>query len=52
MILDAIRMDRTDGAIVRVITPMLPSESASDARERVVSFTAKMAPSLPRFIPD
>jgi EpsI family protein len=52
MILDAIRMNRTDGAIVRVITPMLPSESESSARERVVRFTAQMAPSLPRFIPD
>jgi EpsI family protein len=52
MILDAIRMNRTDGAIVRVITPMLPSESESAARERVVRFTAQMAPSLPRFIPD
>ncbi len=27
MIADAIRMNRTDGAIVRVITPMLPAES-------------------------
>jgi EpsI family protein len=52
MILDAIRMNRTDGAIVRVITPMLPSESEAAARERVVRFTAQMAPSLPRFIPD
>jgi EpsI family protein len=52
MILDAIRMNRTDGAIVRVISPMLPSETADTARERVVRFTAKLAPSLPNFIPD
>jgi EpsI family protein len=52
MILDAIRMNRTDGAIVRVISPMLPSESIDTARERVVKFTAQLAPSLPNFIPD
>ena len=52
MILDAIRLNRTDGAIVRVITPMVPSESVANARERVVRFTAQMAPDLPRFIPD
>jgi EpsI family protein len=52
MIADAIRMNRTDGAIVRVITPVLPLESVADARNRVVRFTSLMAPSLPRFIPD
>ena len=52
MIADAIRMNRTDGAIVRVITPVLPLESIADARERAVQFTKEMAPSIPRFIPD
>ena len=52
MISDAIRLNRTDGAIVRVITPLLPSESVEVARERVVRFTAQMSPSLSRFIPD
>jgi EpsI family protein len=52
MILDAVRMNRTDGAIVRVITPMLPNEATDTARERVVRFTSKLATSLPGFIPD
>ena len=52
MVADAIRLNRTDGAIVRVITPVLSSESVDTARERVVRFTAQMSPSLPRFIPD
>jgi EpsI family protein len=52
MILDAIRTNRTDGAIVRVITPMLSNESEDAARKRVVDFTARMAPSLPSFIPN
>ncbi len=52
MIADAIRMNRTDGAIVRVITPVMPLESIATARNRVVRFTSEMAPVLPRFIPD
>ena len=52
MIADAIRMNRTDGAIVRVITPVLPLESVADARLRAVNFTKQMVPSLPRFIPN
>ncbi|MEO6912198.1 MAG: exosortase C-terminal domain/associated protein EpsI [Edaphobacter sp.] len=52
MVADAIRMDRTDGALVRVITQIAPTESVADARARVVSFTDRMAPLLPRFIPN
>ncbi len=52
MIADAIRLNRTDGAIVRVITPVLPSESVDVARDRAVRFTARMSPFLPRFIPN
>ncbi len=52
MIADAIRMNRTDGALVRVITQILPSESLDSARDRATEFTRQMAPNLPRFIPD
>jgi EpsI family protein len=52
MVADAIRMNRTDGALVRVITQVLPSESLDSARERVTQFTRQMAPNLPRFVPD
>ena len=52
MVADAIRMNRTDGALVRVITPVLSSESLADARTRAVNFTSQMVPFLPKFIPD
>jgi EpsI family protein len=52
MIADAIRTNRTDGALVRVISPIRPDESVDAARQRVVRFTDQMAPSLNRFIPD
>jgi EpsI family protein len=52
MVTDAIRMNRTDGALVRVITQVLPSESLETAKARAIQFTQQMAPNLPRFIPD
>ena len=52
MVADAMRLRRTDGAIVRVITTISPYETQADARARVFGFTAKIAPMLPRFIPD
>jgi EpsI family protein len=52
MVTDAIRTNRTDGALVRVITPVSPSEPVSSARDRAMLFASQMAPYLPRFIPD
>jgi EpsI family protein len=52
MVTDAIRMNRTDGALVRVITQVQPSESLESARARAFHFTEQMAPELPRFIPN
>ena len=52
MVADAIRMNRTDGALVRVITQVLPTESLETARARALRFTQQMAPNLPRFIPN
>jgi EpsI family protein len=52
MVADALRMNRTDGALVRVITPIAPNEDTSAARERAEGFTRQVAPLLPRFIPD
>lgn len=51
LIADALRMNRTDGALVRVITPIAPNETTDDARQRAVAFTSIMAPELRRFIP-
>ncbi len=51
MIADAMRLNRTDGALVRVITPMAPNESVDAAKDRVLRFTGLMAPQLSRFIP-
>ncbi|MFZ1086361.1 MAG: exosortase C-terminal domain/associated protein EpsI [Terracidiphilus sp.] len=52
MVLDAMRLNRTDGALVRVITPMAPGEDPAAASARAEAFTRQLAPLLPRFIPD
>ena len=51
LIADAMRYNRTDGALVRVITPIQGGESVDNARQRALSFTSKMATQLPRIIP-
>jgi EpsI family protein len=52
LVADAIRMNRTDGALVRVITPIEPNEDTAAAKERAEAFTAQLAPMLSRFVPD
>jgi EpsI family protein len=52
MVTDAIRLNRTDGALVRVITPISSSEDIQAARKRAELFAAQITPLLPRFVPD
>jgi EpsI family protein len=49
MVADAISRNRTDGALVRLMTPMKDSES--EAQSRLVSFTQALVPYLNQFIP-
>lgn len=49
---DSIRYNRTDAALVRVITPVEQGESQHDAHQRVLTFASEMAPLLPAYIPD
>lgn len=49
---DMLAMGRSDGALVRVITPMPPAEPDSEADARLQRFVAEIAPILPRYIPD
>ena len=52
MVTDAMKLNRTDGALVRVITPIDSNENTGMARTRAEGFVAELAPTLPRFIPD
>jgi EpsI family protein len=46
---DALRHGRTDGALVRVITPVAEGETAADAGAR--AFVRALEPELARFVP-
>ena len=48
---DALTKQRTDGALVRVITPVLAGERPEDAEERLQSFVKDIVPVLDGFLP-
>jgi EpsI family protein len=50
MVADAVSRNRTDGALVRLITPI--GDSEVEARARLVSFTQVLSPYLDKFIPN
>lgn len=52
LVADAIRLNRTDGALVRVITPVARGESEAAAQARAVSFSQKFLPALDQYVPN
>jgi EpsI family protein len=49
MVADAISRNRTDGALVRLVTPINDNEAS--ARARLVGFTQDLFPQLDKIIP-
>jgi EpsI family protein len=52
LVTDAMRMNRTDGALVRIITPIVSDGGEAQAKARAEGFARQLAPMLTRFIPD
>lgn len=52
LVADAIRLNRTDGALVRIITPLRDGGSPASGERRAVSFAGAVAPLLGGYIPD
>jgi EpsI family protein len=52
MMLDAVRWNRTDGSLVRIVTAVGPNEPLESAEQRAVHFANQVTPLLPRFIPN
>ena len=48
---DALTRQRTDGALVRVITPILAGERPEEAEERLQGFVRDVQPILDQFLP-
>ena len=51
LIADSIKMNRSDGALVRLMTPMLEGESADTAQARVMKLGSNFLPMLDTYIP-
>ena len=51
LVADSIRMNRSDGALVRLMTPMLRGESVDTAQSRVVNIGSQIIPLLNKYIP-
>lgn len=49
---DALLLNRTDGALVRITTQVERNESLADADNRLKAFAQQVTPVLPKFIPD
>ncbi|MBV8144374.1 MAG: VPLPA-CTERM-specific exosortase XrtD [Gammaproteobacteria bacterium] len=49
---DALLRNRTDGALVRLVTPLPQDELASAADARLAEFTASVLPTLAKYLPD
>ncbi|MFM2357178.1 MAG: hypothetical protein RLZZ528_2914 [Pseudomonadota bacterium] len=48
---DSLTLGRTDGALVRYVTPIGPEETEADAEARLMRFMTASLADLPRFIP-
>jgi len=50
-LIDSAAIGRSDGALVRVITPIAPNEDIAAAADRLQRFMVSSLETLPRFIP-
>jgi EpsI family protein len=51
LVADSIKMNRSDGSLVRITTPMYPGETADAAQERILPFAGDISPLLDNYIP-
>jgi len=51
LVKDAIQMNRSDGALVRITIEMFPGESANAAQQRLLPFASDVVPLLDNYIP-
>jgi EpsI family protein len=51
LVKDSIEMNRSDGSLVRVTTPLYPGESVDAAQQRLLPFVDEVGPQLDAYIP-
>ncbi len=52
LVADSIRLNRSDGALVRVITPLVEGEEPDKAQQRATEFLRDLTPILSAYIPN
>ncbi len=52
VVYDSLTRNRTDGALVRFVTPIQSGETEADADARLQRLMAEVLPRLPRFVPE
>ncbi len=51
-LVDSIRYNRTDAALIRVVVPLASGATRQAAHDRAVDFAQQLSPLLPAYIPD
>jgi EpsI family protein len=51
LVADAMRMNRSDGSLVRITTPLASGETAGAAQQRLLAFAGNVVPLLNRYVP-
>jgi len=51
LVADSLKMNRSDGALVRLTTPMQPGESVAASEQRMLPFADEVQPLLDSYIP-
>jgi exosortase D (VPLPA-CTERM-specific) len=51
LIIDSIKMHRSDGALIEIVTGMYPGETVEAAQQRIIPFAARVAPLLHDYVP-
>jgi EpsI family protein len=52
LVWDALRHNRSDGALVRITSPVARGQTIGDAERQALAFGADLLPLLPRYIPE
>jgi EpsI family protein len=51
LVTDSMRLNRSDGSLVRVTTPLRPNESADSAQQRLLTLAGYVVPILNQYVP-
>lgn len=51
LVADSMRMNRSDGSMIRVTTPLRPEEKIESAQQRLMSFASVAVPQLDPYVP-